>query len=107
MSEMPFELEDGSIVYVEVEEPEGGMRRVSRGGEEKEAKAAKRFSDAMAHIRPAAQMVLDSFREMNTPDEIAMEFGLKFNAKLGTAVLASVDSTATFKVSIKWTNPKA
>ena len=40
---------------------------------------------------------------MNTPDEIGLEFGIKFNAKAG-AVFASVDSEATFKVSLKWKN---
>ena len=47
--------------------------------------------------------MLESFKEMNTPDEIDLEFGIKFNAKAG-AVFASVDSEATFKVSLKWKN---
>ncbi len=42
---------------------------------------------------------------MNTPDEIGLEFGLKFNAKTGV-IFASADSEATFKVSLKWTNEK-
>ena len=38
---------------------------------------------------------------MNTPDEIALEFGLKFNAKTGV-IFASADSEATFNSTIKF-----
>ena len=57
----------------------------------------------VSRIKPAAELVLNSFKEMNTPDEIALEFGLNFKAKTGV-VFASADSEATFKVSLKWTN---
>jgi hypothetical protein len=102
----PFELEDGTLVYVEVEDVDRGMRRVSRGGEEKDA--CGRFKEALAYVRPAAEEVLNAFREMNTPDEIALEFGLKLSAELGVAFFASTKGDATFKVSLKWSNkPKA
>ncbi len=40
--------------------------------------------------------------------EIGLEFGIKCNARAGVAVFASVDSEATFKVSLKWKNkPKS
>lgn len=96
-----FEL-DGQPVYVEVEQSGVGPRRVSRG-DDGVAKAENRFKDAIARIRPAADALLTSFKEMNTPDEIGLDFGIKFNAKAG-AVFASVDSEATFKVSLKWKN---
>ncbi len=97
-----FEM-DGQPVYVEVEPSGAGPRRVSRGGGGE--KAEKRFKDAIARIRPAADALLTSFKEMNTPDEIGLDFGIKFNARAG-AVFASVDSEATFKVSLKWKNVK-
>lgn len=100
-----FEL-DGQPVYVEAEisEPEG-TRRVSLGSKDEPEKAESRFVDAVARIKPAAEAVLNAFREMNTPDEIALEFGLNFSAKAG-AVFTSADSSATFKVSLKWTNER-
>lgn len=49
-------------------------------------------------------MLLDNLKELNTPDEINLEFGLKFGAKAG-AIFASADSEAVFKVAIKWKNP--
>lgn len=101
-----FELEDGTPVYIESKDPGrgGGMERVGRTGE-KEVAATKRFAEALAHIRPAAETVLNTFREMNTPSEIGLEFGLKMNASAG-AIFTSVGSEATFKVSLKWVNPK-
>ena len=102
-----FEL-DGQPVYVESEISETeGIRRVSRGGGEDEPeKAVSRFTEAVARIKPAAEVVLNAFREMNTPDEIALEFGLKFTAKAGAVFVASAGSEATFKVSLKWSNKK-
>lgn len=103
---VPFELEDGSKVWVEVEEdPRGGMHRVSRGEEDKD-KPVGRFEKALDSVKPAAEAVLKSFRQINTPEEIGLEFGVKFNTKLGVAILASAGSEVTFKVSMKWTNPK-
>jgi len=77
----------------------GGETRTSRTAEH----ASSHFQDAIAHIRPAAEAVLQSLTEMNSPDEINLEFGVKFSAKVG-AILASADSEATFKVSLKWKN---
>ena len=57
--------------------------------------------EGITRVKPAAEAVLNAFREMNTPDEINLEFGLKFSAKAG-AILASVDGEATFKVALKW-----
>lgn len=100
-----FEL-DGQPVYVEAEVSEAeGMRRVSRGGSDEPERAESRFVEAVARIKPAAEAVLNAFREMNTPDEIALEFGLNFSAKAGV-VFAATDSSATFKVSLKWKNER-
>lgn len=100
-----FEME-GQPVYVEAEVSESDdMQRVSRGGQNEPEKAKSRFADAVAGIKPAAELMLNALQEMNTPDEIGLEFGLKFTAKTGV-VFASADSEATFKVSLKWTNPK-
>lgn len=96
-----FELDDGTPIFVEIEDQEG-RQRVGRG-EAAVEKAQSRFTEAIARVKPAAEAVLNAFREFNTPQEIALEFGIKFNAQAG-AIIASVDSEATFKVSLKWTN---
>jgi len=102
---LEFELDGGSI-FVEVDDtPAKKNSRTLRGksSDDESDGRAQRFVDAVARVRPAAEAVLKAFQEMNTPDEIGLEFGVKFNAKAG-AILASVDSEATFKVSLKWTN---
>lgn len=103
---MQFELDDGSPVYVEVEDSGYSDReRVSRRGDSSIEKAQEHFVTALASVRPAAEAVLDTFRELNTPDEINLEFGIKFGGKVG-AIIASVDSEATFKVALKWKNER-
>jgi len=100
-----FELADGSPVYVEVESRDAtGITRVGRG-DEAIAKAQDRFVEALNKIKPATEAVLDTLRDLNTPDEINLEFGIKLSGTLG-AVFASVDSEATFKVALKWKNEK-
>jgi hypothetical protein len=97
-----FDLEEAGPVMIEVEDTENhrGIERVSRTGEGI-LKAEKTFMEGISRVKPAAEAVLNAFREMNTPDEIHLEFGLKFSAKAG-AILASADGEATFKVSLTW-----
>ncbi|MCP4695350.1 MAG: hypothetical protein GY862_00670 [Gammaproteobacteria bacterium] len=99
-----FDMDDGSPVYVEVEEVSGGPRLVSNSPGEA-AQAQGKFTDALKYLEPAAKAVLDTFRNVNQPDEINLEFGVKFNGKLG-AILASAGTEANFKVSLKWKNDK-
>ena len=88
---------------MEAGDAEGGMHGVE---EREETEWACGVLDAMVHVRPAAEAVLNSFREMNTPDEISLEFGVEFSAKLGAAVFASTEGEATFKVILKWKNTR-
>ena len=122
---IPFDLENDQI-FVEVEDdyrPEGVSEHLERGegaavkgagqfvierlerGDGAALKGAERFVEAIAKVKPAAEALFNSLREMNAPDEIGLEFGVKFNAKVG-AILASADSEATFKVSLKWVQSK-
>lgn len=99
-----YQLADGGAVVVEVEAPMGeGTQRVSRPGESIPERVQTSFNEAIARLRPAADAVLQAFQGLNTPTEIGLEFGVKFNAKAG-AIIASVDSEAVFKVSLKWSN---
>jgi hypothetical protein len=56
--------------------------------------------------RKAADLVLNSFKEMNSPNEISVEFGVTFKATT-TVIIAAASTDATFKVSLKWQKPKA
>ena len=91
---MQFELDDGSPVYVEGEasEEDGARRRVARG-ERGVEQTGQRFTEA----------ICKAFRGLEAPQEIALEFGIKFKATVGV-IITSVDSEATYRVTLKWSN---
>jgi hypothetical protein len=90
--------DDGKTVWVEVETSEGDFERISnKDGVEK---SAQRFEEAIANIEPATNAVLKLLKKMGVA-EGQIEVGLKFSAKAGV-ILASADSEATFKVTMKW-----
>lgn len=100
-----YRIDDDTEILIEgLSEVGDGPQRIARGSNA-EVEAGERFDSALARLRPAAEKVLDAFRELNTPSEIQLEFGVKFGARAG-AIIASADSEATFKVSLKWQNPK-
>jgi hypothetical protein len=103
---LEYELADGTPVFVETADArtEEKPQRVTRCGGVPQ-KIDSRFEEAVARIRPATQILLDNLRDLNTPDQINLEFGLKFSANAG-AIIASVDSEATFKVTITWKSQK-
>ena len=59
-----------------------------------------------AVIEPIKAIADDISRKMTSleycPNEIGLEFSLKFSAKVGI-IVTSIDSEANFKVSLKWT----
>ena len=61
-----FEL-NGQPVYVETEISEQqGIELVSLGKEDEPEKATDSFEKVVARIKPAAELVLNSFKEMRT-----------------------------------------
>lgn len=102
-----FRLSDNSdeMVTIEFDNFEDGnyAQRVSRGDEASTVKSDKSFDQVLAKVRPVANAVIDSLKDLNRPEEINLEFGLKFGAKAGI-IFTSADSEATFKLSLKWKN---
>jgi hypothetical protein len=96
-----FQLQNSESVYVEAEEIAVGQHPAARGGSIEEATVC--FNEALNKVKPAAEAALNAFRELNTPDEISLEFGIKLSGSVG-AILASVESEAIFKVVLKWNN---
>jgi predicted RNase H-like HicB family nuclease len=97
-----FPTDDGGTIVMEVDEPEGqGMVRVARPGEIAE-KAGQTFENALEKIKPAAEAVVRKLKSLAVqPDQMAIEFGIKFGAKAG-AFFASADTEANFKVALTW-----
>ena len=97
-----YPLKDGSSIVVEVDEPEkGGVERVARPGEMIE-KAKQNFETVLERIKPTAAAVITTLRDLSeSPNEIGVEFGIKFSAASGV-VLASAGGEANYKVTLKW-----
>jgi hypothetical protein len=98
-----FTLDDGTAVFVETPNDVRGDRRFAN--ECLVTKAKQSFETVVARIRPAADAMLKSLRELNTPQEIELEFGIALSADAGV-VFVSAESEVNFKVRLKWENGK-
>lgn len=66
---------------------------------------AESFEAAFQPVRTAAKAVVDQFSApFISADEIEVEFGIKFNSKVGFYV-ASADAEASLKVRLTWRTP--
>ncbi|MEU6810944.1 CU044_2847 family protein [Streptomyces sp. NPDC046831] len=97
-----FPSQDGDgFVVVEVAEDEPGVMEVSRLGTAV-ADATASFEEGIDRIRSAAASAVRRLRDMpGRPDEIGLEFGLRFNAGFG-AVIAKSEGEAHMKVTMTW-----
>jgi hypothetical protein len=102
-----FPLDDGSseTVVVEVDRPvDPGLERVARPGMVE--RADESFDAAVARIRPAVGKVMLSVRGLaQAPDDVTVEFGIKFDAKCGV-ILTSTGVEANLKVTLAWHGPR-
>ncbi len=112
---VPFKIDDENEIFIEVEDinestgNQDGIEAIARKPKREDNKEneenIQRFDDAIKTVKPASETLVKAFLDINGPSEIAIEFGLKFNVKAG-AIIASVNSEATFKISLKWKNEK-
>lgn len=101
-----FETSNGNEFYVEVNEP-SILEPTMRGSAIAESRgvmqtAAASFEKSLSPLKEISNSIINCIKEIaNSPDEIGVELGLKFNAKAGI-ILTSFDSEANFKISLKW-----
>ena len=93
-----YPLANGETLYIEAETSEDELSRISNS-DGKETSAQK-FEDALNKTEPALAAVANLMKKLQ-PSEAQVEVGFKFSAKAGV-ILASADSEATFKVTLKW-----
>ena len=55
-------------------------------------------------MRPAADAVFESLRELNSPKQIELEFGIGVSGTFD-AFIASTEANVSFKVKLTWENP--
>jgi hypothetical protein len=58
-------------------------------------------------VKAAVTYIRNAFAELNTPNELSLEFSIALKGKGGIPVLAEQSAEATFKISAKWINAKA
>ena len=96
-----FELEEGGSILVEVTTPTGGVAPVAGGVI---GKATKKFEEALSELEPIANAIINKLGQLvNQPDEVAVEFGLKFNVK-GNLIIAAGEGEASLKTTMHWRN---
>lgn len=65
------------------------------------------FEKALKPLKEISNTIISSVKEViNSPNEIEVELNLKFTARAGI-ILASVDSEAHLKITLKWENATA
>ncbi|MET7749931.1 CU044_2847 family protein [Micromonospora sp. NPDC005367] len=95
-----FVVRDGTAVIVEVEEERRGSAPVGR--RVNGIREAREFFDAnLAHIRLAAEAILEDLRRASSPDEIKIGFAVKMTTEVG-AVIARSALEGNISVELLW-----
>ena len=103
MSKRLVEYEiDGDVIYVEADARDLSDEQNIANDNGETIKGGK-FDDVVSGLKPIANAVFKTLDGLNKPSEIQLEMGVKFGTKAGI-ILASADSEATLKVSVKWQN---
>ena len=97
-----FTLDDGSEVFFESAESDlvalhSGEADVTDGG---------RLQARLESVANAANQVAESLRARLTPDEVALEFGLKVSGGMNW-FFAKAQGEGTIKVTLKWAGTAA
>ncbi|WP_353828449.1 CU044_2847 family protein [Agromyces sp. SYSU T0242] len=99
---------DGAEVAVQVADDvlaPGVTLRGGGGGGALVERTQQNLDDVLANTRPAVRSLLRQLREHeDAPDELEVEFGIQVSLEVG-AFIASADSSANFKVTMRWHRP--
>lgn len=110
-----IQLEDGTTLYVEVEETalstsliQSGESDLPEGAEL--TSAARKVVDAMKALKDILGGVFDTVHDAikeRAPDEWGIELNIAFKGKVDVIpVIVSGESNASIKVHAKWVKPK-
>jgi hypothetical protein len=95
-----YELEDGTTVLVQADEPQGGLVPTGR---ERDVfkKASIKFSEAFSSIKASIATLRQELDELSV-DEVEVSFGVKFVGEIGNAAVGKVGTDANYAVTLKW-----
>ena len=105
-SYVKFELEDGTIVYMEATDvPRGssGFPLTTRADNPTEQTSVS-FENSIQSVRKMAAVMVQEMRSGFTqpPDEVQMNFGLKASAEVGGLVVARGGAESNYNVMLRW-----
>jgi hypothetical protein len=106
ISVKPYAIDDNTNVLIQTTEIDAPEPSTDTGGDEFvgiEEELDLRLRQAIDRVRPAAAAVFDSLRELNSPKQIALEFGIGISGSFG-AFIASTEANVSFKVKLTWEN---
>ena len=100
-------LEKGGSILIEVDAPTSGEVLRGKAATQVIEQVSQTLEKALSHVRSTADVVIAQLRSIpQTPDEVSVEFGIRFGAK-GTVYIAGGEAEANFKVALKWKNETA
>lgn len=105
-SYVKFELEDGSVVYIEsTDTPKGnsGFPLADRGAHPSEQPSIQ-FEKSIQSVRKMASALVREMRDgfVQPPDEVQVNFGLKASAEVGSLVIARGGVESNYNVMLRW-----
>jgi hypothetical protein len=103
---IPTELEDGTIIYFQVNETSPSA---SRGvPEDAKEKAIQSFHAMQSLVRGYTVNTLNAFRNLGSAEvsEVTLEFGVSLDAKAGVPFIASGGASSNLKITVKCVFPK-
>lgn len=103
-SYVKFELEDGTIVYIESTDTPKGSSGLIPGTREHAEQPAVSFDQSAAAIHKMAAALMRNLREgfAEPPDEVGVNFGIKASGELANLVVARGGAESNFAVSLRW-----
>ncbi|MFZ3167104.1 MAG: CU044_2847 family protein [Candidatus Methanoperedens sp.] len=96
-----FIIDKNAPIVVELT-PRGGLKQVSLGTEDILEKSSKALDSSMNTIHNMAMRVNSMIEVLAVkPDQVEVEFGLKFDAEMG-AMIAKAGMEASINVKLTW-----
>ena len=111
---IPTELEDGTIIYFQVDEPAGNSLSTTRSSgfpdntQAVKEKAIQSFHAMQSLVRGYTVNTLYAFRNLGSAEvsEVTLEFGVSLDAKAGVPFIASGGASSNLKITVKCVFPK-
>ena len=95
-------LESGGSILIEVDTTRSGDVLRGKSATQVVEQVSQTLENALGHVRSTADAVIAQLRAIpQTPDEVSVEFGIRFGAK-GNIYIAGGEAEANFKVALKW-----